>query len=347
MKYDASPKMQEVISSMGRTEDITFSPDAKQLAIVAFNENKIYLFDLEVVGVADLQTIKISKCIIISSKYFNSPHGLSFVGTEHFLVASRGADLTLFECPKHTDEVMEISLEPLHIAQGRRLMGRIHCPGSVASYEINKSMHRVFVCNNYINTIVEFELDLRSPIKMKNKGVLIKRDLSTPDGVSVSPDQKWVAVSNHDSGTVKIYRLDSKLNRFTPHCGELTGIAFPHGIQFSDDGTKVFVTDGGSQYLHLYQSDDGNWDKSLSPTYLKVVEDDVFPLARINPMEGGIKGVDITNFDQLLVTSADYQVLNFYSVKHLLDIQVSSVEEYVVSKRLKEDRELPYDQQPV
>ncbi len=44
--FAASPDLQDVISKIGRTEDIKFSPDNKRLAVISYLDNQIYLFSI-------------------------------------------------------------------------------------------------------------------------------------------------------------------------------------------------------------------------------------------------------------------------------------------------------------
>ncbi|PHS71053.1 MAG: hypothetical protein COB23_02000 [Methylophaga sp.] len=339
LDYHASPELHRVIASIGRTEDVKFSADEKLLAVVDFLVDKVHLFKISLENDELSQSITLSQCITISSDDFKRPHGLFFLGCEHFVVTNRAGDIALFKCPIATVEVSEIKLAPIAIFRGRRFLGRIYSPGSVASYQISDNVHRVMVCNNYWNTIVSFTVELTDGVRIKNNGVLIKKGLSTPDGISISPDQKWVAVSNHDTSAVLVYPLTSILNRFTAPAGVLTGVAYPHGIRFSNDGKKLFVADAGRQYLHIYESSDGCWDKSLEPwKSIKMVTDDIFSKAIMTPEEGGLKGIDIANSDKLFLASAEYQVLDFYAVNEVLDVPISSVEQYIIKKNIQQDR---------
>lgn len=114
-------------------------------------------------------------------------------------------------------------------------------------------------CNNYLHNIVAFDFEIRDNIKVKNKGVIIKKGLNVADGISASDVAEWIAVSNHYTGTISIYRNSVLLNRFTLAVGTLTCIAYPHGLRLSHDGTKLFSTDARSQYLYVYESKDGGW----------------------------------------------------------------------------------------
>ena len=51
--YDASPQIRDVLSGIGRTEDVKFSPDNSRLAIVDYVNNKLILFSIRIQAPAD------------------------------------------------------------------------------------------------------------------------------------------------------------------------------------------------------------------------------------------------------------------------------------------------------
>ena len=319
LDYQASQEIKDVISSIGRTEDVKFSMDERRLAITDFLVNKIHLFELCIDNDAST-VIKLTKCITICSDDFKRPHGIVFLGNDHFVVANRDGDITLFECPKTSLETSEIQLKALQIFKGSRFYGKIWSPGSVASYEMENGTYRVIVCNNYLHTVISFTVDLTDNVKIKNKGVLIKRGLSTPDGVCVSPNKKWVAISNHDKSEVRIYKLTPVLNRFSDADGKLVGTAHPHGIRFSECGDKLFVANASGQHLQVYQNQNDSWKGIFEPIRtVKIVDDDVFAKADDQPEEGGVKGIEIANMGKLFVASAEHHVMDFYSTDDLLN----------------------------
>ena len=46
--YDTTPEIQNIISKIGRTEDIKFSPDNKRFAITELYEKSIHLFSIKI-----------------------------------------------------------------------------------------------------------------------------------------------------------------------------------------------------------------------------------------------------------------------------------------------------------
>jgi 6-phosphogluconolactonase (cycloisomerase 2 family) len=333
LNYQTSPEIKAVINSLGRTEDIKFSPDGKYFAIAEYLAAKIRFFGISISGDGLSQVVEITKCTTITSSHFHEPHGITFLGNEYFVVANRTGDVTLFKCPSESSELSEVELMPLASFKGQRHFGEISSPGSVESYKISDNKYRVLVCNNYIHTVVSFVVNLGEKIRVKNNGILIRRFLAIPDGITISPNKKWVAISNHTTNEVLIYRLIPQLNWITAHfgtilnrfakpVGKLTGLSYAHGLRFSNDGTKIFVADAGEPFLNIYQSNDGNWDKQFEPSRkIKTIDDIAFEKESGNPQEGGIKGLDLGNNNQLLATTTEHQVLSFFAVDNLLSMQ--------------------------
>ncbi|PHS71054.1 MAG: hypothetical protein COB23_02005 [Methylophaga sp.] len=341
LDYQTTPEIQKVIAAVARTEDVKFSSDGKYFAIVDFTKNKVHIFEIKIADSSLQQKLEIVSCVTISSEHLKRPHGLIFVGDKHFLVANRAGDITIFKFPEAFSGQTDINLMPVRFVRGRRFYGKISSPGSIGCYQIGENSYRLLVLNNYLHTIVGFDIKISEKIQIKNRGVLIKKGLDIPDGISISPNKKWAAVSNHYTGSVLIYRLSPFLNRFTSAAGTLIDIAYPHGLRFSADGKKLFVADAGSQYLHVYESDNEDWSGTHKPLKsIKLVDKAAFLKGRINTEEGGLKGLDLINNDQLLVTTAQHQVLKFYAVNALLDIPISSVEQYLVKEKMKYYRAL-------
>jgi DNA-binding beta-propeller fold protein YncE len=53
IKYTASPAVRDVIASLGRTEDVRFSPGNNRLAVADFARNRIAVFDIDIIASAD------------------------------------------------------------------------------------------------------------------------------------------------------------------------------------------------------------------------------------------------------------------------------------------------------
>jgi hypothetical protein len=178
--------------------------------------------------------------------------------------------------------------------------------------------YRLLVCNNHWNAITAHRVSLGRSIEIHNEGVLIENRLKIPDGVSISPDAAWIAISNHVDGEVLVYGNTASLHRGTPPAAVLTGLVCPHGVRFTSDG-RILVADAGSQYLHAFKSTSGSWTGVQEPTTsVRVMDDETFYSGRYDSREGGIKGIALDNSNRVLVTTHKRDVLGFHDLTRLL-----------------------------
>jgi WD40 repeat protein len=338
--YTATPEVENVIASMGRTEDTAFSPDYKWLVISGYRKSKLYFLSTNITQSNNMRSIDIQKFSIIRSKDIIEPHGIAFLDNEHILIANRGGIINIFQVPSELGNNAEVDLKPVaRIKSDFRC--RVKAPGSIAVVKTDFGNYRVLAANNYIHTITSHKVDLLDGVKARNEGVLIRKELNIPDGLSVSCDRKWVAVSNHSTGTVLIYKFDLDLNRRTPPYGVLEGIVCPHGLRFSKDGNFLFVVDSGSAYFHIYKSTDGDWSSSRKPyKTVRILTDDKFIDGRYNAQEGGIKGLDINFRDNILVVTSEHLPLAFYDLDEFIRLPAVQVDEEIAEKSRERDDEI-------
>jgi DNA-binding beta-propeller fold protein YncE len=350
LNYGASPQIRATIAGLGRTEDVRFSPDERCLAIVENRTNTIHFFEVNIKGAGVEQSINLSAHAAISSDALDYPHGLDFLGNNHFVVANRAGELAFFKFPRDLFTKNKVKFQPVSIAREKKVFGiasgKITSPGSVCSYRISKNCYRILVCNNYQNNVVSFIADLSDSLKLKNEGLLVKRHLDLPDGVDVSLNGRYAALSCHESHNVLIYKLSPFLNRYTAPRAILRDIGCPHGVRFSADGKRIFVADAGTQFLHVFYSEGGDWNETLyAEKTIKIVDDEIYTSSRtdstgkIFPEEGGLKGLDFANNDELVVTTAEDQVLRFFSTESLVSEKgsvehISLLEDQVQELRL-------------
>lgn len=99
IKYTASPEVREVIASLGRTEDVRFSPGNNRLAVAAFARNRIAVFDIDIIASADAKDVVLKRVLEVSSPCLNKPHGLDFIDDDTLIVANREGDVTILRLP--------------------------------------------------------------------------------------------------------------------------------------------------------------------------------------------------------------------------------------------------------
>jgi hypothetical protein len=165
--------------------------------------------------------------------------------------------------------------------------------------------------------------------------VLLKKWLNVPDGICISREMQWIAVSNHEPHSVFVYKKDKSLNEFSGPDGILRGIHYPHGLRFSSDGRFIIVADAGRPYVAIYQKDDLDWRGVRYPFLsFRTLNNEDFLRGRHNMPpallagEGGPKGIDIDDATNAIVTTCEMQPLAFFDLDAILE---SACEEKSIS----------------
>jgi len=322
LEYTASAGIRRVLSEISRTEDVRLSPDNRCLAIVDYVCDKLFLFSIRIQVPGDggaPPRIEILDYSVITSDSFHNPHGVAFLGNDDLLVCNRAADVCLFRIPSPGDHPRERKLKPYKTISGKgSLLAKVKTPGSVDCYKLGDDRYRALVCNNHWHFISSHIIRPGTSARIDNQGVLIQKALRIPDGISISRDTAWIAISNHVNGEILIYKNTPELDRNTEAAAVLKGMVCPHGVRFSPDG-KVLVADAASPYLHVYDSDKGDWDGERYPTRsIRVVDDETFYDGRYDSREGGLKGIDIDNTGRVLLTTHRFGALEFHDLNKLL-----------------------------
>lgn len=318
IKYTASPAVREVIASLGRTEDVRFSPGNNRLAVAAFARNRIAVFDIDIIASADAKDVVLKRVLEVSSACLNRPHGLDFIDDDTLIVANREEDVTILRLPAAEGDSCSLELPPIQVLRADESQ-LVKSPGSVAVIRIDQYRHEVLVCNNFAHSVTRHVLDCGAGCFVRSSEVLLRKWLDIPDGVSVSHDLKWIAVSNHNTHSVLLYENSPSLNEYSDPAGILRCVNYPHGLCFSADGGHLFVADAGAPYVHVYARDGQGWEGVRNPvTTLRVMDESVLMLGQHNPEECGPKGIDIDGATNVLVTTSEHQPLAFFDVSATL-----------------------------
>ena len=318
IQYTAPQSVTDAVSSLGRTEDVRFSPSNRRLAVAAFKRNRIVVFDIDISLSSGTTQVALTGGIELSSSALQLPHGLDFIDEDTLIVTSRGSDVALFKLPSgeeivRTHEVLPIARWP---ANGTTLL---NAPGSIAVTHVEENMGEVLICNNDGHTVTRHLLDRDAGGAIRNSEIVLNKYLNIPDGVSVSPDRRWIGVSNHTTHNVLLYENSPALNPDTRPDGILRGVNYPHGLRFSADGRHLFVADAGAPYLHIYTQDSDQWRGVRHPVAsVRIMDDAVFERGQHNPQEGGPKGLDLDTSSKILVLTSECQPLAFFDVPVLL-----------------------------
>jgi hypothetical protein len=344
--FSAPERVKAAISCMGRTEEATFSPTGRLLAVAGFALNRINLFSIDVIGEGPARTVAISACVIIHSNVLHAPHGIAFIDDEHMMVANRDGGAHVFQIPADALEHDEINLRPIRkLRSGFR--AKVSSPGSIDCYDLGDGRFRVLVCNNYIHTVTSHTGTMPQRAadgsckfkRVRNDGIFLEKGLTVPDGICVSPDNRWLAVSVHTTGNLHLYRLDQELDRNTPPAVILEGVVCPHGLQFSADGRVLYAADSASPYLHLFYRPGDTWASLQRPDKsIRILSEEQFLHGRYNVEEGGLKGIDVLHQENILVVTCEFHPLAFYDLDKLQQLRALGIEDEIRDKSQLRDR---------
>lgn len=317
IQYTATVAAQRVIDRLGRTEDVQFSPNNRRLAVAGFAANRIAVFDVEVSRAAGKPRVTLGEVVTIDAATLNGPHGLCFLDEDTLVVANREGSVEVLGIPAAEAETGACAAPRRTVAGSPS--GRIITPGSVAAVSLDDDTVELLVCNNYVNSVTRHVLDRRREFAATSEDLLLQRLLDVPDGISFSPDCRWIAVSNHNTHSVLLYDRSRCLGPDREPDGVLRNILCPHGVRFTFDQEFILVADAAARYVNVYKKGGGTWSGTRDPVRLfEVMSPEVFARGRLNPQEGGPKGIDISKGTNVLVTTCEWQTLAFFDVEEVV-----------------------------
>ena len=153
IEYSAPEHVRAAVCSLGRTEDIRFSPSSRRLALAGFIKNKITVFDISASQKSN--GITLTDVAEFSSSHLSSPHGLDFIDEEKILVVNREGRACIFELPLSAKGSFELT--PLAIIRS----DIISVPGSVAVVRDAHDLTEALICNNYVHYVTRHRLGFK------------------------------------------------------------------------------------------------------------------------------------------------------------------------------------------
>lgn len=318
---DASSTAQATIDRLGRTEDVRFSPSNRRLAIAAFGADRIVVIDIERPrGAAGAGNIVLGDAIEVEAPALRRPHGLCFIDESTLAVANREGSVQVLELPAPGGPRRAVAAVRQTLHGGADVP--IHTPGSVASFPLGAETLELLVCNNYSNRVTRHVLDRRADYAASVDEVALEKRLDVPDGIDLSGDGRWLAISNHNTHSVLLYDRAVPLGPQREPDGVLRNVLCPHGVRFTSDQKHVLVADASAPVVNVYERGAGSWHGRRDPVRLfRVMSDDVFRRGRHNPEEGGPKGIDISGDMGVVAVTSEFQSLAFFDVAEVLRLR--------------------------
>lgn len=316
LAVSAPPSVADAVASLGRTEDVRFSPNRRRLAIAAFFGNRVAVFDVEITTTREIPRVALTGGVQLSCSALRWPHGVDFLDEDTLIVTSRDGDVSLLALPPGAPEVPTRVVAPLARWPAGAATG-LDAPGSVTVCPGDDGRREVLICNNSAHTVTRHLVDRH---ELSSSRVLLQKRLAIPDGVCVSPDRRWIAVSNHTTHNILLYENTPALDARSEPEGILRRAYYPHGLRFTADGRHLLVADAGSPSLLVYAEGPERWRGVHAPAATVTIMDEAtFHRGRHNPQEGGPKGLDLDVGANVLVVTSECQPLAFFDVPTLLD----------------------------
>ena len=305
---------------LGRTEDVAVSPDGRRLAIACFGPSRIALVDFTIERDHDgdrPSAALVTSAVMVDCLGLSMPHGLAFIDDRRIVTANRGAELLLVDIPPVGHDAACVTVQGRLVANAGSPVP-VKSPGSVAAIDAGSGLAELLVCDNDGSTLTRFVLDTYDGCAVLDSEILLRKRLNIPDSVTLSPSGEWLAISNHWSNEVFVYRYDDRLGPDDEPHGVLEGPNFPHGLRFSSDSRHIVVADSGLPYVHTYESERGDWSGRRQPvSSVRVMDDDEYLAGKYNFQEGGPKGLEFVDGDRAVVLTSEFQPLAFFDTAEL------------------------------
>ncbi len=326
--FEATRAVREALAALGRTEDVRLSPSGRRLALAGFANGRIAVADVELSRDGSEPAVAVTAVAVTESPAFRDPHGLDFVDEETLVVGNRGGGIAVLrlapgngaaELLATTDSVRD---DPASL---------LDAPGSVA-VRANGPGREILACNNSGHSVTRHTLDESG--RLVDGEVVVRRWLEIPDGLALSHDGRWLAVSNHETHGVLLYETAS-LGEDVDPVGILRGVNYPHGVRFTADDRFLVVADAGAPFVHVFAVRDGGWAGVGYPAAsLEVMDEAAFARGRHNPQEGGPKGIDLDPRTNVLVATAENLPLAFFDLAPALDGRLAPAQDALLRYEL-------------
>ncbi len=309
--------MDGALAAVGRTEDLSFSPANDRLALAAFERGSIVLVGVRVAPPPS-PAIELLDVVDLALPNGGYPHGLDWLDDETLVVADREGSIAVVRL-RLDHHGRPAAFEPCPLEGG---FSGTRSPGSVVVVPDEGGGPEVLVCNNYAGTVTGHRVSpgaSSDALAVRDDRILVRRWLDVPDGVAISADGRWLAVSNHIPHLVMVYDRRLPFGPDRAPDGVLRGVQYPHGLAFSDDGGHLLVADAGRPLVVAFAATDGSWSGSRLPVaVLRAMDDATFERGRVRPQEGGPKGLALDRTGTVLAVTSEHQTLAIHDAREVV-----------------------------
>lgn len=302
------PSLIEFCRSLGRTEDLAYSPSGRRLALVAFRHESIGLVEF---AHGDDEPVH---AVELTTPLMRHPHGVDFLDDDTLVVANRHGSVDFFRIQVGAGGA-PVAL--IHLDAGSAFAG-ISSPGSVEVARRHADGSEILVCDNRGNDVTAHRVEVAGDrVEVSSTRIVEDRHIDMPDGVA--SHGSTVGVSNHYHHLVLLYdRAGLDAGDQSPRA-ILRGCWYPHGLCFTPDGANLLVADAGSPNVFLYERGSDEWRGTYYPTRLVRVTTDEKVESVPGAEEGGPKGIAIDPSGTVAAVTSETVPLDLIDVQRLVD----------------------------
>lgn len=324
--FKASDAVRAALLGVGRTEDLRFSPDNRLLAIAGYARKRCLILRIDVETSPDGPDVTIHDFMELKSDNMGEVHGLDFIDDRTLAIANRDGLVAIFALPREEPAGQSRQITAVRQIRGKRPY-KLNSPGSVVVRQETHGRVSLLVCNNYAHLVTRHVVNRWLGYRATSNQPFLKLGLDIPDGIALSHDGQWIAVSSHGTKDVKIYRMSASLGPDSEPAGILQDTNYPHGVRFTRDDRHIVVADAGSPMLHIYDRGSG-WGGSHRPARsIAVLDEETFLRGRLSLDEGGPKGLDIDRSNSVVAVTCEEQTLAFFALRSMTEAQVPAFQQ--------------------
>lgn len=296
--------------ALGRTEDVAFTTDGRWLLAAGYAEQSIWAFEV----LASDEMLRLGPPRRLASKRLAGPHGLAGIARTPsgslIAVANRARTLS-FHLLTDDGHLTDLDIVEPDVA----MPALARAPSVVCAAPRRGDTVDLYSCSNDIPVL------RHTTLKVQGDSLEIIDDrafelplVAVPDGLAVSPDGGWLALSNHRYHRVNLYSLDTPLTEGRTPDGIVSGMAFPHGLQFAPHEPLLLVADAGAPYVHAIDGSRGWRGMHTVARSVRVMDQATFLARHDNPQEGGPKGLEIAPGGATFVVTSHEQPLAAFAL---------------------------------
>lgn len=305
IELEAQQAVRDALTELGRTEDVRFSPSGRRFALACYSDARIALADVEIDVSASRPHVSVTRLERLEASGLHEPHGIDFADEDTLVVGQRSGGVSVLRLPGAGRPDRLTAIDSTGVVDGL-----LDSPGSVAVRSLADGRQEVLACNNWTSTITRHTID--SGGALTGGEVIARKWLDLPDGLAVSGDGRWLAVSNHNSHSVLVFEYPT-LGESSDPVGLLRGALYPHGVRFGPGDRTLVVADAGAPYVHVFDAPGDGWSGVGYPARtIRVMDEETFARGHRNPQEGGPKGIDVDARANVLAVTSECQPLAFF-----------------------------------